>query len=426
MLHSVKTAAATAMLLLAIGCKREALTEATANATPNRLETNKLAQWVKNHPLSLSAQGRTAGNSLPGHTLQWGQVKFAKATATHFVPAALAQNGPANPYIRAGLVAIENAAGQITQGHYMLALPNKKTMGEAAAKHYNLARLQRPDEGQAPTGYSGAVLYYNMAGQLTANRVYKDGKLLSNARATLAARQQTKAAARGETEDDPSPNTAIMNCENLDPQTCIDWYWQTFVDGELVDEEYIFTTCCNTLGGGNGTVDTDEGDGCNTMCQNQSTLANQIFGQGTPVVTVESSSAASAPDSTGKIRMNKIIKMNFYTLDFFWGYRAEFAAYYHGVVYKDKARDPDWKWESLVYAPPTGPEGFHVGGSIPPCNNVIASYSAMPVTFSADRRKANIGYNYNLQVYMHCGFGPLLVHHKVGVWPTWWWDANWD
>ncbi|MCJ8208198.1 hypothetical protein MUY27_00670 [Mucilaginibacter sp. RS28] len=46
----------------------------------------------------------------------------------------------------------------------------------------------------------------------------------------------------------------MIQGKNKKTNACIDWYWQTYIDGELVSEEYVFTTCegeeveCDAIG----------------------------------------------------------------------------------------------------------------------------------------------------------------------------------
>jgi hypothetical protein len=404
-------AIAAALLPLALGCKREALNE--QNTSLANTPAHKVQKWLNGLPLPKAAAGRTAGNALPKNTLQWGSATFSKKSATHFIPATLLQEGTGNPYARAGLVATEDVKGQITGGHYIVVVPDQQKMGTEAAKHYNLARLYRPQPQEPPTGFSGAVLYYNTAGQPTASRVYNNGQAQQGATAMFTAKPQAP---------DSEANKVPRNCDGPSQEGCIDWYYQTYVDGVLVYEEYQFTTCCNSSGGG-GVITNDEGP-CGTECQEFANMSNQISGQDRPFMTVVSSTplpnTAANPETT---KVARIVKMDFYNLSFFFGYHAQFSAYYHGVAYKIGAADPNWKWESLGHVPPSDPEGYHTSGTVPPCHTVKATYSSMPVSFTADRRFANIGYNYTVQAWMNCVY-PTMVHNKSNSWPTWPVDAN--
>jgi hypothetical protein len=246
-----KTLVAAALLPLAFGCKRENPNQLSTSPITAAPETSKVQQWLKGNPKALAGlkMARKAGTTLPDFTLQWQDAGFDAASHTHWVPATPANEKRTVSKPSTYLVATENGQGQITDGQYIMVLPNAKKMGASAANGFNHALLAaRPNV--TPAGFSGALLYYDVAGQLTDSKVYEGGQLQPNATANLAARKTAKAAAKGEAEEDPSPNTVINNCDGLENE-CIEWYLQTYVNGELVEEEYQFTTCCNTNGGGN-------------------------------------------------------------------------------------------------------------------------------------------------------------------------------
>jgi hypothetical protein len=397
-----KTLVAAALLPLALGCKRESLNE--QNTSPTSTPTHKVQQWLNGQSAPKgTAASRVPGSTMPKNALQWGQATFNKNSATHFIPASLAQEAPGNPYARAGLVATEDAQGQVTAGYYMVVVPNRQKMGDAAAKYYNLARLYQPQPQEPPTGFSGAVLYYNTAGLPTASRVYNNGQPQQATTAALAAKPQPAGS---------DANKVPRNCDGPGNEGCIDWYYQTFVNGTLVYEEYLFTTCCGGIsGGGSGNGITNNGP-CSYECQEMGTHTNEITGADLSTVTVVSSTLISGPDSTGKIKIGRNIKMDFYKLDFFWGFYARFSAYYQGVAYKNNASEADWKWEGLRHAPPMDSDGYHTEGDVPPCHSVKASYNAMPISFSGDRRFAYIGYNFNVKAYFKCPIDMEIHNHS--------------
>jgi hypothetical protein len=399
MLHSVKklTAAALLLLVAAYSCKREALTEKNFNAATGTPK-HKVQQWLNAQPKPTGAASRTAGNALPKNTLQWGQARYSKTSATHFIPAALLQEGKGNPYVRAGLVATEDAGGLVTAGHYMVVLANRQKMGNEAAKYYNLARLykQEPPTGPATdeAGFSGSVVYYNTSGQQTASRVYDNGQIKQGVTAVLTAKPQPAGS---------EANKLPRNCDGPGQEGCIDWYWQTFV------EEYQFTTCCNSSSGG-GAITNDESP-CASVCNNIATLASQVSGNAMSTYSV-SSGAVSAPDAQGIIRQPKTLTINFYKLTFFWGFYAHCSAIYTGVAYKLNRDDPNWKWESLLYV-----RSEITDGTVPPCSEVVPTVTPAPIVFSADKRYASIDFAFNVKAFFTCGT-PYPVHNYSSTNPS--------
>jgi hypothetical protein len=275
----------------------------------------------------------------------------------------------------------------------MVVVPDRQKMGNEVAKYYNLARLYRPQPQEPPIGFSGAVLYYNTAGQPTASRVYNNGQLQQGATAILAAKPQPAGS---------DANKVPRNCDGPGQEGCIDWYWQTWVDGVLVYEEYQFTTCCNSGGGGSGISNNDP---CATTCSNATTLASQVTGEALNTYSV-SSGPVSAPNAAGVIRMPKTLTINYYKLTFFWGFYAHCSATYTGVVYKLNRDDPNWKWETLRY----GGTGV-TDGTIPPCSEVVPTVTPAPLVFSADRRNAYVDFTFNVKAFFICGGPPLNIHN---------------
>jgi hypothetical protein len=249
MFYQLKNTLVAAMLLpLAIGCKRENPNQMGTSPITVAPETHKVQQWLNGNPKTLTALRanqqavRKAGNSLPNFTLRWPLAGFDAATRTHWVPATFANTKVAGGKPNTYLIATENAQGQITGGQYIMVLPNAKKMGKGQADFEPVALLGT----EKPRDFSGAILYYDVQGQLTGSKVYEAGQVQLKTTANLAARDLGQGS--------PSPNKVIRECgEALGIPVCIDWYWQTYVNGVLVDEDYMFTTCCSgTSGGGSG------------------------------------------------------------------------------------------------------------------------------------------------------------------------------
>jgi hypothetical protein len=259
MFYQLKNTLVAAMLLpLAIGCKREALMDKNTNAIVNDVAVSKVQQWLKAQPLPQLGK-RKARTALPNLTLKWQDSRFDATARTHWVPANFANTKTAGGKPNTYLVVNENGQGQITGGQYIMVLPNTKKMGANAAKvrtagEAGINPVVLAAKHNVPVAnFSGAVLYYDVQGQFTDSQVYEAGQLQPKATANLAARD--------EAEGDPDPNTVIQVCNN-DEVICIEWFWQTYVNGELISEEYLETTCCGGTGGGNG-------GNSNTECQAQ-------------------------------------------------------------------------------------------------------------------------------------------------------------
>lgn len=418
MLHKLKYAALVGLLLLAVGsCKREALVQPVPGNLVNSPAAQKVQQWLKSQPSVNDMGGLQAGVALPPHILLWGSTHYDKVRGAYWVPALLKANTEKPLSVCTSLLATADKQGNITAGQYVLIVPKRTKTDDRAAQHHNPVPLLYADADNLPHDFSGAVLYYNMAGQLTGSKVYSDGQLQPSATATLAAR------ASG--EGSPSPKYVLQNCEN---RMCIDWYWQTYIDGGLAFEEYIETTCgCvadgnggGSGGGGNGTTTGGEGDeNCTATCGDVNTLINNMSGMAMNQYSI-TTGGIMGPDANGTIRQAKTIQVDFYKLSFPLGYYAQFSAIFTGVVYKASKDDPDWKWESLRFV-----KTEHTDGTIPPCTEVSSSLTPAPIIFSADRRFAQLAYNYNVKADFVC-VKKMLIHNNSNFVPAWNYDANWD
>lgn len=98
--------------------------------------------------------------------------------------------------------------------------------------------------------FTGLVLYFTPKGKYVQGYAYKNGQLVVP-------------SASGHT----TQTTQSVADPNLKPQTmitvCIDWYYQTWTDGVLTSERYLFTTC-DTYGDGDdgGSGGTTPPPGC--------------------------------------------------------------------------------------------------------------------------------------------------------------------
>jgi len=140
-----------------------------------------------------------------------------------------------------------DATGEITEGFYYFVLDRSKP-GAAS-----LSAIVTPDLlllKQIPTGFNGAIIKYDLNNNVLASTHIENGKIEKNKQDIIS---KTKA-----NKDTPgkqaTPNIAPSTSCDGGVQYCIDWYWQTWIDGVLVYEEYLYTTCSCTLstGGGGG------------------------------------------------------------------------------------------------------------------------------------------------------------------------------
>jgi hypothetical protein len=103
----------------------------------------------------------------------------------------------------------------------------------------NPDKLSRNTYNQRDADFSGQVLYFTPQGRYVSGWQYKNGRII-----TPQAKQQETVA-----QNTGSKKTASYNGEN---EYCTDWYWVTYLNGEAIDYEYLYTSCSSGGYGGGG------------------------------------------------------------------------------------------------------------------------------------------------------------------------------
>ena len=132
--------------------------------------------------------------------------------------------------------------GNVSIGNYYIVLYNKKKLDltETPIITPELIKLQN-----VPVFFTGAIIKYDLANKILSSKHYDLGILSDKNDALIVRKSKTQ--------------ITINNLAPLD-EGCsyitINWYWQTWVNGVLVSEEYVFSTneiTCTPGGGGGGT-----------------------------------------------------------------------------------------------------------------------------------------------------------------------------
>jgi len=168
----------------------------------------------------------------------WKDLKFIPSTRSAIVPVTLAgkyfnNENLADKY----LVIQQDQQGKITDGYYLYVLG--KGSKPAPDKHL----LQ----GNPPLSFTGAVVRTDFEGHILTSKHYKDGFATGNTNKFVQKKHKNNGS------EPPSLAPLDPGCTYV----TIDWYWQTFVDGVLVAEDYLFSSqeiqCPAGGGGGNST-----------------------------------------------------------------------------------------------------------------------------------------------------------------------------
>lgn len=291
----------------------------------------KAKTWFENETSKPAALHRTtAALNFSGDQPQWDKTLHFVADHLFIIPIdAKGQKTTTSKFAKV-LVLQEDATGGISEGYYAFVLTT------ATLPQMRPAPLLNNTQGS----FNGAVIKYSIDGSFLSASHFADGE-----RTTAEDRIATRKQAEETNRDNPGQQNIVpVNC-NGNPTVCIDWYWQTFEDGVLISEEYVFTSCeCEGSGGG--------GNGDNTNC-----YADLDAFKGAPTseslgatITYESSDTRTITypwvfykSSTGPLT--------------YWG----FSSYEQGTHKKDASGV--WKWESLVHQNITK-FGIVVGGSV--------------------------------------------------------------
>ncbi len=234
--------AAILVLSAITSCKKNTLPANEGNTLNAR--TQKIKAWFEEQPATEGRQKNTAanGSKLPPLALQWHKTSYFAGEHAYIVPAFIeAGNSAAFAY----LVITEDAQGGPVEASYTLVLPDKKKMSGADISNIKLEPgfLQGR---QVPHTFAGALLQFASSGNPTGGTHYEGGQAKAGNTDRLVAKNASQS------------NAAASRVACTGEKVCTDWYYQTWVDGNLVDEEYLFTTCACDSGMGGGGMGDDE------------------------------------------------------------------------------------------------------------------------------------------------------------------------
>jgi hypothetical protein len=239
------------------GCKKENLPSGTATNQQDLISQTAKAWFGSQGPDIKNAGLQILGKGEP----DWNNTAYYPNENIYITHIKLKDETVANKY----LVEEADKNGKITNANYYIVLTKD-----------NPATLEKPIEAhlfgkdQMPENFNGALLEYDLNNNVIFSKHYENG-LITNEIDKLNFKQNAKNTKTGADPDLVNPN----ECGGETIQVCIDWYWQTWVNGELVYEEFLYTTCgCYATGGGGGGGTLT----CEQQNQNFANLGNAIDG----------------------------------------------------------------------------------------------------------------------------------------------------
>lgn len=345
---------ATVML---VSCKKSATTEQFTNY-PQTLE-KKIKTWLgagsgfRNYQV-ITAEGK---EMILWQNIEWKKMKYFSANQTVILPVTIESGTEKLPLFKYLVIVMDNA-GKIVKGNFydlltqdMASIPVDEQMIVPELFHHK----------QVPAYFTGSLIMYDVQNKLLSSVHYESGKMTVKT-ATVSARQN-------------KTQPTVQNTAPLDPgcsYVIIDWFWQVWINGVLVYEEYFGTSAivvCDGGGGGGGTSG-DENGVCNmTQAEgrqllNGMTYERYMISACTPPVNPPQE-FTNWPKVSPRSCSTGVVKLHF-----FGNFYVTYMALFTGIIKKTGQNVP-WKWQEFQYRNTVITEG-----GIPPCIDVQKTITA--------------------------------------------------
>lgn len=231
------------LVILLAACKKQELQK--ENGALISAASRNAKSWLESQSTSAGHQNFLMDQKLievPQNIL-WHETKDFPATKTSITPVSFTSvtgTVPVNKY----LVTETDEAGRIQRGDYYIVLSEKKGQSMSPGVVITPELLSSKT---IPGDFKGAIIKYDLNNNKVLSKHYEGGVLTG---------KDDNLVVRKSKNQVPVENTAPL------PEGCsyitIDWYWQTWVNGVLVSEEYLFSSqeiyCQGSGGGGGGGV----------------------------------------------------------------------------------------------------------------------------------------------------------------------------
>jgi len=373
------------------GCKKTDLNGSHINS---KEDLNKDAKnWLSNQPDFSNTHKFLVDGRLVEviQTIEWEKLVCFNECRTQVIPVrlgAISNNIPNLKY----LVIKRDDRGGILGAKYYFVLNE-----DVLLKQLRNVEIT-PDLLEArliPENFNGAIIELNLDNTTTSSSHYRAGVLTN---------KTDKIVIKIKEESGTSQN--YVDPEDGCEHTVIEWYWQTWVNGVLVSEEYLYSTTeitCPPGGGGSS--------GSSSTCSDL-TLAQVHTLMGTITTEALSNIGAShgptqVDEETGRIEKNNNPTWEFYKANFFLGYFARYTAYYTGRVYKNSNND-FWKWNNISFSTIS-----KSSGTLPPCLAQSLTWNVSDPLISTDKKTATTLLNFNVIYTYSCFFGTEAANDNV-------------
>lgn len=262
---------AVSMAIALSSCKKNACDEqaSISNDPANFKAKAWFEKQSKTPPTALRSNTETL--SFSGEVQQWERGKFFPESKTSLIPVDLGRKSMAAPKVSKFLLVEEGADGTIKDGYYCYIL-TKNTLSDITPAFL---------AGDVPDHFAGAILRYRLDGTLIGSSHYANGEA-TGVQDKIIRKQRSY-----ESKGDPGSQNIVPLDEGCQYVT-IDWYWQGYVNGVLIYEEYLFSSTEVICEGGGG------GPSQGSTCAQQ---ANDFLNAGQAVSILQSMETDISADS---------------------------------------------------------------------------------------------------------------------------------
>ncbi|MEO6540483.1 MAG: hypothetical protein ABIN74_05820 [Ferruginibacter sp.] len=359
-------------------CKKNDLIK-EQNPPANQSSIQKIKTWYDN---------LSTINTANVGTPNWEKLRYSTKYKSYIIPINIdAHDFSTKASVYKYLVVNENDKGEINRVSYVSVLIDQTKSNAFTQADITPELLSF---NAVPGNFNGAVLQYDIENKPILAAHYEDGKLV------LA--KVDKCVDKPVTVNNYYPE----ECE--DGPQCIAWYWQTYVNGVLWYEEYLFTTCtCNGGGGGGGG---GGGNGCNMTGPQADQALSSISSAQTYFITYEDGNITT--DQYGVKRKAKNSHWEFLKLTILPGYTPEYSANFTGRVIQQNNTAP-WKWEEFQFS-----NTAISGGSEPPCFEVHLNMT-VSTAIAGNKLSATAQLSGNAIVSVSCLMGTRAGQYNVST-----------
>lgn len=242
-------------------------------AMQSESSTLKAKSWFEKQSATLptSFRANTAALSFKNDKPQWEHAKFFPEEKISLIPVATDHQSTTATKVSTYLLVQETADGSVEGGYYCYIL-SKSSLPSIRPAFIT---------GTVPESFNGSILRYSLDGNLIGSSNYANGQLTGVKNKIIQKKRAYEA------KDNPDGQNIVPVDEGCQYVT-IDWYYQQYVDGVLVFEEYLCSSTEIVCEGGGGSQSPE------AACAEQ---ALNFLNQGHSASTLVSMTDETSPDS---------------------------------------------------------------------------------------------------------------------------------